>query len=315
MTLPDGSTLGYDKLALATGSRSRRIDLPGAGTDGVYYLRTVDDADAILAMLGSANRLAVIGAGWIGLEVTAAARAKDVAVTVVESAEVPLLGALGREMGQVFADLHAEHGVDFRFGAQIEEITTADGRATGLRFADGSTVEADAVLVGIGAAPNIELAREAGLDVESGVLVDESLQSSDPDIVAVGDIAEQQHPVLKRRVRVEHWANALNQPAAAAATMLGQATPYENLPYFFTDQYDLGMEYVGLGGRDDRVVVRGDKDKREFVAFWLDADNRVKAGMNVNVWDVADTVKALITSGRAVDPDRLADPAVSLGDL
>ena len=162
VTLPDGSTLGYDKLALATGSRSRRIDLPGAGTDGVYYLRTVDDADAILAMLGSANRLAVIGAGWIGLEVTAAARAKDVAVTVVESAEVPLLGALGREMGQVFADLHAEHGVDFRFGAQIEEITTADGRATGLRLADGSTVEANAVLVGIGAAPNIELAARGG---------------------------------------------------------------------------------------------------------------------------------------------------------
>ncbi|HEY5855620.1 MAG TPA: FAD-dependent oxidoreductase [Aldersonia sp.] len=314
VTLPDGSTLGYDKLALATGSRSRRIDLPGATAEGVHYLRTVDDADAILAMLDSASRLAVIGAGWIGLEVTAGARAKDVAVTVVESADVPLLGALGREMGQVFADLHTEHGVDFRFGAKIEEITTADGRATGLRLGDGSTIEADAVLVGIGAAPNVELAREAGLDVDGGVLVTETLQTSDPDIVAVGDIADQQHPVLKRRVRVEHWANALNQPAVAAATMLGHPTPYENLPYFFTDQYDLGMEYVGLGGRDDRVVVRGDKAKREFVAFWLDAGNRVQAGMNVNVWDVTDTVKALITSGRAVDPDRLADPAVSLID-
>ncbi|MCX5042803.1 FAD-dependent oxidoreductase [Aldersonia sp. NBC_00410] len=315
VTLPDGSTIGYTKLALATGSRPRIPDLPGADAAGVHYLRTVDDADTLLAMLGASTRLAIVGAGWIGLEVAAAARNRDVAVTVVESARLPLLGALGPEMGEVFAALHREHGVDLRFESQVAEITTTDGRATGLRLGDGSTVESDAVLVAVGAAPNVELAREAGLDVDGGVLVDENLQTSDSDIVAVGDIAAQQHPVLGRRIRVEHWANALNQPATAAATMLGHPRPYENLPYFFTDQYDLGMEYVGYATGDARVVVRGDTGAREFVAFWLDGDNRVLAGMNVNVWDVTDTVKEMITAGRPVDPTRLTDSSVPLDSV
>ncbi len=315
VTLPDGSTLAYDKLALATGSRSRRPPIPGADSTGVHYLRNLEEADALIAMLGVRQRLAVVGAGWIGLEVTATAREKGVGVTVVEAADAPLLAALGPEMAEVFAELHRQHGVEFRFGAKVEEITTADGRANGLRLGDGSLIEADAVLVAVGAAPNIELAKEAGLDVDSGVLVDESLTTSDPDIVAVGDIAEQQHPVLNRRVRVEHWANALNQPAVAAATLLGKSATYDNVPYFFTDQYDLGMEYVGLATDYARVVVRGDLEGREFVAFWLDADNSVLAGMNVNIWDVTDAVKALVASNRSVDPERLADPTVDLGDV
>jgi 3-phenylpropionate/trans-cinnamate dioxygenase ferredoxin reductase component len=312
VTLPDGSTVGYDKLALATGSRPRVPDIPGADAQNVFYLRTVDDADALRSALGSTKRLAIVGAGWIGLEIAAAARGKNVEVTVVENAPLPLLRALGPEMGQVFADLHRNHGVDLRFEAQVAEITTADGRATGLRLGDGTTVEAGAVLVAVGAAPNVELARDAGLDVDGGVLVDEALQTSDPDIVAVGDIASHQHPVLGSRIRVEHWANALNQPSIAAATMLGRAQPYTNLPYFFTDQYDLGMEYTGYASGDSRVVVRGDTGTLEFVEFWLDSDNRVLAGMNVNVWDVTDTVKAMITSGRSVDTGRLADPSVPL---
>ncbi|MBF6267944.1 NAD(P)/FAD-dependent oxidoreductase [Nocardia farcinica] len=310
VTLPDGSTLPYDKLALATGSTPRRLPVPGADVPGVYTLRTIDDARA-LAGLFARGRLAIVGAGWIGLEVAAAARAADCAVTVVETAPQPLMGPLGPEMGAVFADLHRAHGVDLRLGARLDAVTTgADGAVTGLALADGGTVAADAVLMAVGAAPNIALAADAGLAVGTGVLVDASLRTSDPDIVAVGDIAEQDHPRLGGRIRVEHWANALNQPAVAAATMLGRAAEYDRLPYFFTDQYDLGMEYTGYATADRtaRVVVRGSLADREFVAFWLDAENRVLAGMNVNVWDVTDRIKELITSATPVDPDRLADP-------
>ncbi|WP_435592044.1 NAD(P)/FAD-dependent oxidoreductase [Nocardia sp. bgisy118] len=318
ITLPDDSTLAYDKLALATGSTPRTLPLPGADAPNVYTLRFIEDSDTLIELFGQSDRLAIIGAGWIGLEVAAAARAAGVEVTVVETAEQPLLGALGPEMGSVFADLHRAHGVDLRLGAQVEAITTHEGIATdiadGLRLADGTTVAADAVLVAVGAKPNIEIAAAAGLEVDKGVLVDASLVTSDPDIVAVGDIAEQQHPGLDRRIRVEHWANALNQPAVAAATMLGKSATYDRLPYFFTDQYDLGMEYTGYAapGGYDHVVVRGDLDGREFVAFWLDSQNRVLAGMNVNVWDVTDRIKELITAGEPVDPDRLADTSTPL---
>ncbi|MCU1641695.1 MAG: FAD-binding protein [Nocardia sp.] len=314
IALPDGTTLPYDKLALATGSRPRRLPIPGADAEGVYTLRTAEDSSALLEMFGTARRLVVIGAGWIGLEVTAAARAAGLEVTVLETLTVPLQTALGSEIGAVFADLHREHGVDLRLETKVAEITTANGRATGVRLADDTVIDADAVLVAVGARPNIELAVDAGLATSEGVLVDESLATSDPDIVAVGDIADQQHPVLGRRIRVEHWANALNQPAVAAATMLDKPAVYDRLPYFFTDQYDLGMEYTGYVGanQDALVVVRGDLGKREFVAFWLGSGNRVLAGMNVNVWDVTDRIKELILSGEAVDPDRLADTGTPL---
>ncbi|MBJ8346770.1 NAD(P)/FAD-dependent oxidoreductase [Antrihabitans sp. YC2-6] len=315
VALPDGSTIAYDKLALATGSRSRRPPIPGSDATGVHYLRTIDESDSLLDVLTGNDRLVVVGAGWIGLEVTATAREKGVSVTVVETAELPLLAALGREMGEVFAELHRAHDVDLRLGASVEEITTADGKATGVRLGDGTLVEASAVLVAVGAQPNIEIAQAAGLDVDGGIVVDESLTTSDPDIVAVGDIAAQEHPALGTRVRVEHWANALNQPATAAATMLGKSEPYSKLPYFYTDQYDLGMEYVGYAPKYARVVTRGDTSKREFVAFWLGADDQVLAAMNVNIWDVGDAVRALIESDRAVDPDRLGDPTVDLDDV
>lgn len=312
--LPDGSTLPYDKLALATGSRPRRLPLPGADAEGVYHLRTIEDSDALISLFDSARRLAVIGAGWIGLEVTAAARAANVEVTVLETESVPLRAALGAEMGQVFADLHRAHGVDLRCGTRVAEITTAQGRATGVRLADDTVIEADAVLVAVGARPNTELAADAGLAVEGGVLVDESLATSDPDIVAVGDIADQQHPLLGRRIRVEHWATALHQPAVAARTMLGAAAVYDRVPYFFTDQYDLGMEYTGYVAPDQEadVVVRGDIAAREFVAFWLDSGDRVLAGMNVNVWDVTDRIKELIRAGDPVDRQRLTDTSAKL---
>jgi 3-phenylpropionate/trans-cinnamate dioxygenase ferredoxin reductase subunit len=213
--------------------------------------------------------------------------------------------------------LHAEHDVDLRFGVHTEEIVTSDGRVTGVRLGDGTLIEASAVVVGIGATPNTSLAEACGLDVSNGILVDAALRTSDPDIFAVGDIANASHPTLGRRIRVEHWANALNQPATAAAAMLGNDASYDELPYFYTDQYDLGMEYLGYVEPDgyDRVVFRGDVSAREFIAFWLSSDGRVLAGMNVNVWDVTEPIKTLLRSGHPVDPTRLADQTIPLDQL
>jgi 3-phenylpropionate/trans-cinnamate dioxygenase ferredoxin reductase subunit len=314
--LPDNTRVEYDKLLLATGSRSRRLPIPGSDAAGVHYLRTFEDASALNSALAEGSSLAVVGAGWIGLEVAASARQRDVNVTVVETAKLPLVGAVGEEVGAVFAALHRDHGVDLRLDSEVKEITTADGKATGLRLGDGSSVAADAVLVAVGAQPNIELADQAGLSTgDGGVLVDAALRTSDHDIYAVGDIAAAEHPLFGSRIRTEHWANALKQPAVAAAGMLGEKAEYTELPYFFTDQYDLGMEYAGYAPTYNRVVFRGDVDGREFVAFWLDADNRVLAGMNVNIWDVLDDVKSLIRSKSAVDPEKLADPQAPLGGL
>jgi 3-phenylpropionate/trans-cinnamate dioxygenase ferredoxin reductase subunit len=314
--LPDGTTVGYDKLLLATGSTSVRPPIPGSDAAGVHYLRTYHDAKVLNSILAEGSSLAVVGAGWIGLEVAASARQRGVNVTVVETAKQPLMAALGETVGEVFANLHREHGVDLRLEAQVGEIVTADGRATGLTMRDGSTVSADAVLVAVGAKPNIELAEVAGLGMgDGGVLVDASLRTSDPDIYAVGDIAAAEHPLLATRIRTEHWANALKQPAVAVAGMLGKPGEYDELPYFFTDQFDLGMEYAGHAPSFDRVVFRGDVAGREFVAFWLDGGNRVLAGMNVNIWDVLDDVKALIRSRAPVDPDGLTDPKSSLSEL
>jgi len=313
----DGTVHPYDKLVLATGSAARHLPIPGADASGVHYLRTVEDSDAIRTTFGADKRLAIIGGGWIGLEVAAAARASDTAVTIIEAAELPLLGVLGPELAEVFADLDRAQGVDLRLNARTAEITTADGRATGVRLTDGTVIDADAVVIGVGVAPEAGLAEQAGLDIDNGVLVDGSLRTSNPDIYAVGDIANHDHPVLGRRVRVEHWANALNQPAVAAAALLGGDTQYTELPYFFSDQYDLGMEYIGYAPRGsyERVVIRGDLAEREFVAFWLSGDHRIVAAMNVNVWDVIDLIKPLITEHRVVDPDRLADPDVAYSDL
>ncbi|MEO5852741.1 MAG: FAD-dependent oxidoreductase [Nocardioides sp.] len=312
----DGEELAYDKLLLATGSSPRRLDLPGAGLGGVLALRTVEDSDRLRAAFGPAARVVFIGGGWIGLELAAAARKAGADVTVLESLDLPLVRVLGPEMASVFADLHREHGVDLRTGVSVEEIEAAEGtgHVGAVRLADGTRIAATVVVVGIGAAPNVDLAEAAGLDVDNGVLVDAGGRSSDPDVFAAGDLANAEHPVLGTRIRVEHWANALNQPATVAAAMLGGDASYDNLPYFYTDQYDLGMEYVGRGGPDDDVVVRGDLDAREFLAFWL-REGKVTAGMAVNTWDVIDDVKPLIASGVVVDPDRLADARVPLTDL
>lgn len=314
LTLDDGDTLDYSALVLATGSSSRRPPIPGADARGVHFLRTIEESDAILSVLTEGSRLAVVGGGWIGLEVAASARQRGVEVAVVESAELPLLAAMGPELARVFADLHLEHGVDLRLDSKVAAITAEDGRATGLQLADGSLIEADAVLVAVGAAANIALAADAGLRLaDGGVEVGSGLRTSEPDVYAVGDIAAAAHPLYGTRIRTEHWANALNQPAVAAANILGGDRHYASLPYFFTDQYDLGMEYSGHSAGYTHVVLRGEVAKREFIAFWLDADSRVLAGMNVNIWDATDDIKALINSRQSVDPQRLADVSVPLG--
>ena len=317
VVLADGSRIGYGKLLLTTGSAPRRLELPGAGLDGVLYLRSAADSDRIKALLGSAGRIAVIGAGWIGLEITAAAREAGLQVTVLETAELPLLRVLGSEVARVFAGLHAEHGVDLRLGVQVAEITGRDGKADGVRLADGSHVPADAVIVGVGIVPNTELATTSGLHVDNGIRVDAQLRSSDPDIYAAGDVANAFHPLLGKHIRVEHWANAMNQPQAAARAMAGEQVSYDRVPYFFTDQYDLGMEYTGYVEPDgyDEVVFRGDVDRREFIAFWLGNGGRVLTGMNVNVWDVTEPIQALVRGGQPVDKTALADEGTSLESL
>ncbi|HZZ96958.1 MAG TPA: FAD-dependent oxidoreductase [Jatrophihabitantaceae bacterium] len=315
--LADKTIFAYDRLLLATGAIPRKLDVPGS--DAVRYLRSHHDSDVLKSTFTEGKRVVIIGAGWIGLEVAAAARNAGAEVTIVEMAELPLVGVLGPEMAQVFADLHREHGVDLRLEATLEEIVVDDdGVATGVRLGDDETIDADLVVVGVGVAPEDSLARMAGLNVDNGVLVDAALRTSDSAIWAVGDIANHDHPVLRRRIRVEHWANALNQPAVAAASMLGESeAKYDNLPYFFSDQYDLGMEYVGYAPKDGyaKVVVRGDTESREFVAFWLDDENHVLAAMNVNVWDVVDEIKPIIAERTVVDPDRLKDASVGYGDV
>jgi len=317
VVLADGSRIGYAKLLLTTGSSPRQLQVPGADLDGVLYLRSAGDSDRIKAVLARAGRIAVIGAGWIGLEITAAAREAGVAVTVLEAAELPLLRVLGSEVASVFAALHAEHDVELRFGVQIAEITGSDGHADGVRLSDGSMIPADAVIVGVGITPNTELAAAAGLAVDNGIRVDAQLRSSHPDIYAAGDVASAFHPLLGKHLRVEHWANALNQPQTAARAMAGEDVSYDRVPYFFSDQYDLGMEYSGYVEPDgyDEVVFRGDVDRREFVAFWLGDDGRVLAGMNVNVWDVNDAIQALVRASRPVDRAALADPDTPLESL
>ncbi|HZR50020.1 MAG TPA: FAD-dependent oxidoreductase [Streptosporangiaceae bacterium] len=316
ITLADGSRLGYAKLLLATGSSPRRLQVPGAGLHGVHYLRTAGDSDSIKQAFGEAERVVVIGAGWIGLEAAAAARAAGAEVAVVEMAELPLLRVLGREVAEVYAGLHRDNGVDLRMGVQVDDITGAGDRVSGVRLADGSHIPADAVIVGVGITPNTQLAEAAGLEISDGIATGASLRTSDPDIYAAGDVACAYHPLLKSSIRVEHWANALNQPQTAAKAMLGQDATYDLLPYFYTDQYDLGMEYSGYvapGGYDE-VVFRGDKQRREFIAFWLH-QGRVLAGMNVNVWDVNEQVQALIRRGAGVDTGRLANPEIPLEEV
>jgi 3-phenylpropionate/trans-cinnamate dioxygenase ferredoxin reductase component len=316
VTLQDGSRIRYSRLLLSTGAAPRRLRLPGADLPGVRYLRQMGDSDALRAAITAASRVVVIGAGWIGSEVAASARQLGAEVAIIAPEAVPLERVLGPEVGAVYRDLHAEHGVDLHLSTQIESIV-GGGAAQGVRTTDGSVIEGDLVVMGVGVSPRDELARDAGLTLENGIVVDEFLRTSAPDVFAAGDVAATWNPMYNRRIRMEHWANALNQGQTAAHNMLSQdshVTAYGKLPYFYSDQYDLGMEYNGYAADWDRVVLRGDAAGREFLAFWL-KDGRVLAGMNANIWDAGDDIKALVRGGAIVEADRLADPSVPLGDL
>jgi NADPH-dependent 2,4-dienoyl-CoA reductase/sulfur reductase-like enzyme len=314
--LADGSSVSYDKLLIATGASPRRIRVPGADLAGVLYLRSVGDSEQLRAALKAGGRVVIAGAGWIGLETAAAAREYGCDVTVVEPEAGALLRSIGPELGEVFAGLHRSHGVLFRFGEGVSELRGSGGRVSEVVTSAGAELPADVVIIAIGVIPNSSLAADAGLDVDNGILADETLRTSDPDIYAAGDVANAFNSLLGRRIRVEHWANALASGPEAAKSMLGQQVSHDLVPYFFSDQYDLGMEAAGVPepGHYDQVVYRGDRDSLEFIAFWL-ADGAVVAGMNVNVWDVNDEIQALIRSELPVDQDRLADPDVPLAEL
>jgi 3-phenylpropionate/trans-cinnamate dioxygenase ferredoxin reductase subunit len=313
VVLDDGEWLHYDRLLLATGAEPRRLAIPGSELDGVLYLRSVSDCDALRERLDRGGSLVVVGAGWIGSEVAASARTRGLDVTVLNPHTVPLEHVLGREVGAVYRDIHLDHGVRMLPGIAVEAFEGA-GRVERVRTSAGDAIDCDFVVVGVGARPRIELAERAGIAVGNGILVDDRLESSVAGVFAAGDVANAHHPFYGERVRVEHWNNALHQGPTAALNMLDRGAAYDALPYFFSDQYDTGMEYTGLAPTWDRVVFRGDPASREFIAFWV-AGGRVVAGMNFNVWDVSETIAQLIRSRAAVDDAQLADPGVPLGTL
>ena len=305
--------LGYDRLLLATGAEPRRLDVPGAELAGILYLRTVADSERIAERFERGRRVVVVGSGWIGAEIAASARMKGCEVTMIEMATLPLERVLGPEVGQIYLDVHRDHGIEFLPETTVERFE-GEGSLERVLTRDGALIETDVAVVGVGVTPRVQLAEAAGLRVENGILVDERLESSVPGVFAAGDAANAHHPFYERRLRVEHWANALNQGPAAARAMLGEPVSYDEIPYFFSDQYETGMEYAGFAPEWDEVVFRGDVAGREFIAFWL-AEGRVVAGLNMNVWDVNEEIRELIRSRQPVDAKRLADADVGLEEL
>ncbi|WP_026544574.1 FAD-dependent oxidoreductase [Arthrobacter sp. 35/47] len=318
VALAGGRSLRYGKLLLATGAVPRRLDIPGADLEGVHYFRTKTDSQWLHSELaGGGKKLVLIGSGWIGMEVAATARELGNEVTLLGREDIPLSAAIGRDLGKVFLDRHLEAGVRFRLPSEAAEIRSdGAGRVTAVVTDTGETLPTDLVVIAVGVLPQTALAESAGLTVTNGIQVDSALRTSAEDIFAAGDVANVLHPVTRRYTRSEHWANAIAGGKVAARSMLGQNAVLDDIPYFYTDQFDLGMEYSGYGAltADAALVVRGSLESREFVAFWL-LKERVVAGMNVNVWDVQEDIQELIRSERTVDRKALADPERALGSL
>lgn len=313
ITLDDGRTVAFDQLLLAVGAEPRRISVPGADLDGLYYLRTLADCDLLRERLDAGGHVVVVGAGWIGSEFAASARQRGLQVTVVDPLALPNERIFGPEIGGFYRDLHAQHGIELVLGEGVEAFE-GNGALARVRTAGGRTIDCDFTVVGIGVVPRVELARQAGLDVENGIVVDEHLHTSAANVFAAGDAANAWHPFYGERIRVEHWSNALNQGPVAARAMLGEPVSYERIPYFFSDQYEVGMEYSGYARSWDEVVFRGNPGEGKFIAFWL-REGRVVAGMNVNVWDVNEHVQALIRSRTPIDAAALGDADTPLASL
>ncbi|WP_193096197.1 NAD(P)/FAD-dependent oxidoreductase [Brevibacterium sp. FME17] len=310
LALDSGESLTYGQVILATGSTPRTLDVPGAKLGNIHTLRDAGDAVAIRSQFSKGNKVVIIGGGWVGLEVAAAAQNAGCEITVVLRSTPPLRSALGAEIGRYFEELHRSNGIEFV--TEAETTGFSGSKAVESVQTSAGVLPADLVVVGIGADPTIELATSAGLDIDNGVLVDEHMRSSDPNIFAIGDIAAAQNTLLKQRLRVEHWDNAVRQAEVAASTITGGDKEYDWQPYFYTDQFDLGMEYVGHGTSDDDVVIRGDKSSGEFIVFWT-RGGAVTAAMNVNIWDVGDELRALI--GKSVSAARLQDESIELTEL
>ncbi|MGH2406609.1 MAG: NAD(P)/FAD-dependent oxidoreductase [Candidatus Limnocylindrales bacterium] len=311
--LEGGRRIRFWRAVLATGSVARALPVPGGDLPGVFMLRTVDEADALRAAALAAGSVIVVGGGWIGAEVAASLRRLGVEVTMVLSGTLPLEKVVGPEIGAVYRDLHRSHGVQLVPDARVEAVM-GTGHAEGIRLADGRTMSSPVIVAGVGATPRVELARVAGLKVSDGVEVDELLRSSDPEVFAIGDIAAAWNPLLGHRIRVEHWDNARRQGIAVAKSVLDRGTPYARPPYFYSDQWDMNMEYVGHPARWDRLVFRGTLASGSFCAFWLD-HGRIVAGLNARVDDVAATIAKLVESGATPDVARLTDPHVPLTEF
>jgi len=311
--LDDGTRLRYDRLLIATGAEPRRLSIPGEALDGVVYLRSVADAEALRERLDRGGSMVVVGGGWIGAEVAASARQRGLDVTLIDPHAFPLERVLGTEVGAIYRDIHVDHGVRMLLGTGVQAFE-GSAAVERVRTIDGRVLDCDVVVVGVGVEPRTALALQGRVYVADGIVVDEGLRTSVPGVFAAGDVATAHHPFYSRPIRVEHWANALRQGPIAARNMLGLGETFDRLPYFYSDQYDVGMEYTGFARTWDRVVFRGDPGRREFIAFWL-ANGRVLAGMNVGVWDVTDAIETLIRSRATVDDRRLADPDVPLEDL
>ncbi len=319
VTLADGSVLPWDRLLLATGSVVRRLDVPGGDLPGVTYLRTMDDSLALLDRLRGGGDVVIVGAGWIGLEVAAAARHHGCTVTIIEPTKAPLLAVMGERIGTWFADFHAAHGVNLLFGTGVKGFAGTE-HVTGVHTDAGQTIAAQTVVVGVGIRPSTELAETAGVAIDNGVVTDAALRTSVPGIWAAGDVANWESTLLGRNVRVEHWANANDSGLAAGRSMAGVDLTYDPVPFFFSDQYDAGLEYAGYVPRDTdcELIVRGDTAGNEFMAFWVVPEGDgvvVLAGMHVNVWDTIDAVQALIRERTVVSREKLADASVPLEEV
>ena len=310
----DGETIRYTDLVLATGSRVRRLELPGSDLAGIHYLRGIDDVNAIRDDLEPAERIVIVGAGYIGLEVAAVAAELGKTVTVVEMADRVMSRVVSPGLSSFYADVHRAAGVELRLGTGVTGFAGAGGRVSGVIVPGGETLPADLVVVGVGIVPNVELAADAGLEIDDGIVVDEHCRTTDPHVFAIGDCTAHPSRVYGRRIRLESVPNALEQARVAVLNIQGGNDVYDQVPWFWSDQYDLKLQIVGLSTGYDRTVLRGDPATRSFSCAYLRGDRLIAVDAVNNPKDFMQA-KALIAKGAMPDPDRLGDAAIPLKEL